>query len=1591
MSGLLCALLVACGGGGGGGASPEVRAFALGVSSGYQPVTDSGGTFYDNGSGDGSGGDGGAGGGGGGESGGAGAGAGLGAFVNAVVTVERADGTRVGSAVTDAYGMVSIRNGGNKQPLLITVQGAANATYWDEALQQAVPFPASQTMHAMVAAKGTGQTLSQNVGITPLTEAAYRYAVNNLGGANAWRTAANIVTANDAVKNEFNRFIPSTLQIDDITRLPALARDATSQVFVSTAANAKNVNYGLVAAGLVRAATAQPPVAAPGIELLKQLSLDLADGKLDSTATTATGSVPIAKTAYDPASLAADVVVGVAQMTDVNGKAQPITPFSLGGTVTGLTGSGLVLAAGTAEQAVAAGATSFTLGTVLVAGSSYDVRVKTQPAGQTCTVTAGTGTASGNVGNVAVSCVTPPPPSYRLGGTVAGLTGSGLVLTSGTFEQGVPPGATTFSFGTVLSAGSSYDVQVKTQPLGQTCAVSAGSGTATGNVGNVAVNCVTPPPIEYSISATVTGLTGSGLVLQTNGANNVAVGANGAVTLVPRAVSGSLYIVTVLTQPTGPAQTCTVGNASGTVSANVTNVTVTCATPPPPTLGGAVSGLLGSGLVLEYNNGSDLAVSANGSFTFVTPVIGGTYSVGVRTQPTSPSQTCTVGNGSGTATTNVTNVTITCVTNTFTVGGAVTGLVGSLVLQNNGANNLTVTSNGSVTFSAPILSGGTYGVTVLTQPVNQNCQVTNGAGPVTTANITTVAVTCTTNPPQTVSIGGTVSGLAGTNLVLLNGATSYTVTANGQFTFSPPVVVGSSYNVTVGTQPSNVTQVCTVSNGTGTAIAPVTNVVVNCVTSSFNVGGTVSGLAGSGLVLVNNGTGNVAVSASGNVSFGAAASGSSYNIAVLKQPTAPFQACTVTNGSGTVGGASVVNINVSCANQSPRYAYVTNASDNSVSSYAVDAVTGRLQFIDKAPTGAGPRVVTVDPTQRFAYVVNNGDTTVSQYTIAANGSLTPMAPASVPAAGYALSVTIDPSGRFAYVTNCGNSTLSQYSVGATGGLTPIAGSPSVDNPGCPIAVAVHPSGRFAYAANANSNDVSQYAVGPNGALTPLATPTVGAGTSPFHVTVDPTGRFAYTANANSSDLSQYTIGADGRLTPVAGAPTVATGQTPNAVSIDPSGRFAYASIYGIGVAAQFSIGAGGALTPIAGTPTVAAGFAPAFVSTDPSGKFAYVVNAGSSDISQYTIGPDGALAPNPLVSVSAPGSSPAWMAFSSGANAAAVTARFGYAVNVGPNTGVASFTTDANGALAANGGVVAAGSGPEHIAVHPTRKFAYVANYGGGVFQYTVGADGVLAPMATPSVVAGLNPYGIAVHPSGRFAYATNQGGNNVSMFNVAANGSLVAMSQLTVASGNAPTSITIDPSGRFAYVVGDGSNFVAQYTIGVDGVLNPMSPATVPAGASPSEVAVDPTGRFAYVASFDNTSGVLQFAIGPTGALTPLPTPLFQAGVVPRSVTVDPSGRFAYMADVNTGNLYQFAVGANGALSAIAPPILVEGVSGLGPQKVVVDPSGRFVYVTLAYGDRVAMYGINANGSLSPLSPPAVSTGATSFPRGFASIGSWQ
>jgi hypothetical protein len=80
-----------------------------------------------------------------------------------------------------------------------------------------------------------------------------------------------------------------------------------------------------------------------------------------------------------------------------------------------------------------------------------------------------------------------------------------------------------------------------------------------------------------------------------------------------------------------------------------------------------------------------------------------------------------------------------------TISGTINGLVGTVVLQDNGGDALTLTSNGSFSFPKSVPAGQPYAVTVLTQPTGPDCTVTHGSGTATGADVA-ISVSCSANP-----------------------------------------------------------------------------------------------------------------------------------------------------------------------------------------------------------------------------------------------------------------------------------------------------------------------------------------------------------------------------------------------------------------------------------------------------------------------------------------------------------------------------------------------------------------------------------------------------------------------------------------------------------------------------------------------------------------------------------------------------------------------------------------------------------------------------------------------------------------------------
>jgi len=178
--------------------------------------------------------------------------------------------------------------------------------------------------------------------------------------------------------------------------------------------------------------------------------------------------------------------------------------------------------------------------------------------------------------------------------------------------------------------------------------------------------------------------------------------------------------------------------------------------------------------------------------------------------------------------------------------------------------------------------------------------VTGAAGTIGGTDVTSVAVTCATLG-SAITLGGSVTGLAGQGLVLRKDATATLGVAPGaaSFTFPGTLAPGSTHAVTVDSPPYMPWQTCTVIAGSGTATFAVTGVAVVCSTNQDAVGGAITGLTGTGLVLRLHARAPLVVPA-GATRFACPPlpSMTDYTLAVAMQPTSPTQACKVITAGG---------------------------------------------------------------------------------------------------------------------------------------------------------------------------------------------------------------------------------------------------------------------------------------------------------------------------------------------------------------------------------------------------------------------------------------------------------------------------------------------------------------------------------------------------------------------------------------------------------------------------------------------------------------------------------------------------------------------
>ncbi|WP_053939276.1 Kelch repeat-containing protein [Amantichitinum ursilacus] len=196
------------------------------------------------------------------------------------------------------------------------------------------------------------------------------------------------------------------------------------------------------------------------------------------------------------------------------------TSYRLGGTATGLSGGAVSVSSNGQTITVPDGADQFAFPQNVANGAVYNLVIQSQTPGLLCSISHASGTINNaDAYGAIISC------DHAVGGSVAGLTSSGLQLADGDNTVDVAANASSFFFGNAKAAGSAYSIYVKTQPAAQTCVVAQGDGTMGSRpISDVAVTCTDTLHDSWALMSDPHDI--GGIYTQRYGAN-VAVDAQG--------------------------------------------------------------------------------------------------------------------------------------------------------------------------------------------------------------------------------------------------------------------------------------------------------------------------------------------------------------------------------------------------------------------------------------------------------------------------------------------------------------------------------------------------------------------------------------------------------------------------------------------------------------------------------------------------------------------------------------------------------------------------------------------------------------------------------------------------------------------------------------------------------------------------------------------------------------------------------------------------------------------------------------------------------------------------------------------------------
>ncbi len=290
--------------------------------------------------------------------------------------------------------------------------------------------------------------------------------------------------------------------------------------------------------------------------------------------------------------------------------------------------------------------------------------------------------------------------------------------------------------------------------------------------------------------------------------------------------------------------------------------------------------------------------------------------------------------------------------------------------------------------------------------------------------------------------------------------------------------------------------------------------------------------------------------------------------------------------------------------------------------------------------------------------------------------------------------------------------------------------------------------------------------------------------------------------------------------------------SPSFLALHPAGRVLYAvgetGNWGgrrVGSVSAFSIDVGsGRLTLLNRESSGGAG--PCHLAVDRTGRCLLVANYGSGSVAALPLQATGQLA-EPKTVIQHQGSSVnpqrqagphAHFITTDAANRFALVCDLGLDQVLVYRLDAAQATLDAHDTPFAS---VKPGSGPRHLAFHPSGRFAFLINEMGSTltaFEYEA-KRGTLKELQTlstlPEAFAGNSTCAeVQVHPSGRFVYGSNRGHDSIAVFSFEDKGGRLACVAHQPTQGRTPRHLAIDPTGRWLLAENQDSDSVVVFRV---------------------------------------------------------------------------------------------------------------------------------------------------------------------------------